>query len=124
MLPSLHRYVFPGADASIPLHWVIKELEQAGFEVKQCDVLGSHYSATIHKWYNNWISNKENVLAKYGDRWFRIWSYFLASSTIISRNGGASVFQLTLHKNLNGFNRLQGVPSHVGINFDKTKEFS
>ena len=85
---------------------------------------GSHYSATIHKWYNNWISNKENVLAKYGDRWFRIWSYFLASSTIISRNGGASVFQLTLHKNLNAFNRLQGVPSHVGINFDKTKEFS
>ncbi|KAL7414883.1 S-adenosyl-L-methionine-dependent methyltransferase [Mrakia frigida] len=120
----MNKYVFPGADASIPLHWVIKELEMAGFEVKQVDVLGAHYSATIYRWYQNWLGNKENVLAKYGDRWFRIWSYFLASATITSRNGGASVFQITLHKNLNAFNRLEGVPSHVGINFSEKKEFS
>lgn len=58
------------------------------------------------------------------NRWFRIWSFFLASSTITSRQGGASVFQITLHKNLNGFKRVEGVPTHIGIHFDKDKEFS
>ena len=31
-------------------------------------------------------------------RWFRIWEYFLAYSTIISRQGGASCYQIVLHK--------------------------
>ncbi|CED84204.1 sphingolipid c9-methyltransferase [Phaffia rhodozyma] len=120
----MNKYVFPGADASIPLWWVLKEVEAVGFEVKQVDVLGVHYSATIYRWYQNWISNKEKVLAKYGDRWFRIWSFFLASSTIVSRQGSASVFQITLHKNLNAYKRVEGVPTHIGIHYDKAKEFS
>jgi len=53
--------------------------------VKSVDVLGVHYSATIWRWYKNWISNKENVVAKYGERLYRIWAYFLAYSTITSR---------------------------------------
>ena len=47
----MNKYVFPGADASIPLNWVLKELEKVGFEAKQIDVLGVHYSATLHRWY-------------------------------------------------------------------------
>lgn len=48
-------------------------------------------------------------------RWYRIWVFFLAYSTIISRQGSASVFQLTLHKNLNAYHRINGVPSHASI---------
>lgn len=141
----MNKYVFPGADASIPLNWVLKELEKVGFEAKQIDVLGVHYSATLHRWYQvrtlgslsisaspnkdhfdhlqNWLSNEEKVLAKYGSRWFRIWSFFLASATIVSRQGGASVFQLTLHKNTNGFDRAQGIASHVGTRYTDNKEW-
>ena len=32
-----------------------------------------------------------------------------------SRQGSASVFQITAHKNLNGFHRIEGVPSHQAI---------
>ena len=71
----------------------------------------------------NWLSNEEKVLAKYGSRWFRIWSFFLASATIVSRQGGASVFQLTLHKNTNGFDRAQGIASHVGTRYTDNKEW-
>jgi len=111
----MNKYIFPGADASCSLGWVVNQVESAGFEVKNIDVLGVHYSATIYRWYKNWISNKDKVIQKYGDRWYRIWVYFLAVSTIISRNGGASVFQLTLHKNLNGYSRILGVPNHASI---------
>lgn len=55
---------------------------------------------SVSRWYKNWLANKEKVLAKYGERWYRIWEYFLASSIIVARQGGSSLFQLTLHKNV------------------------
>ncbi|EIW80833.1 sphingolipid C9-methyltransferase [Coniophora puteana RWD-64-598 SS2] len=120
----MNKYVFPGADASCSLGWVVNQVEAAGFEVKSIDVLGVHYSATLWRWYKNWVSNKERVLEKYGERWFRIWAFFLAYATIISRQGGCSVFQLTLHKNLNAYHRINGVPSHTSIHVTSEKELS
>ncbi|TPX64226.1 hypothetical protein SpCBS45565_g06034 [Spizellomyces sp. 'palustris'] len=99
------KYVFPGADASCPLNWYIEQLERAGFEVQSSETLGVHYSATIYRWYTNWLKNKDKMIAKYGVRWFRIWEYFLAYSTIVARQGSATVYQLVCHKNLNSFDR-------------------
>ena len=68
----MNKYIFPGADASTPLGFVIDRLEAAGFEVKGVDTIGVHYSATLWRWYRNWIGNREKVEAKYGKRWFRV----------------------------------------------------
>lgn len=68
----MNKYVFPGADASTPLGWFIDKLEGAGFEVKSSDTIGVHYSATLWRWYRNWMANKDKVEAKYGKRWFRV----------------------------------------------------
>lgn len=68
----MNKYIFPGADASTPLGFYISCLESAGFEVKHIDTIGVHYSATLWRWYRNWLANKEKVLAKYGGRWFRV----------------------------------------------------
>ncbi|THH06598.1 hypothetical protein EW145_g3977 [Phellinidium pouzarii] len=111
----MNKYIFPGADASCSLGWVVKQVEAAGFEVKSIDVLGVHYSATIYRWYQNWVSNKDKVISAYGERWYKVWVFFLAYSTIISRQGSFSVFQLTLTKNLNAFHRIEGVPSHTSL---------
>ncbi|KAJ3114428.1 hypothetical protein HDU96_002098 [Phlyctochytrium bullatum] len=99
------KYVFPGADASAPLNWVMEQAERAGFEVLNSDTIGVHYSATIYRWYLNWMKNKDKVIDKYGVRWFRIWEVFLAWSTIIARQGSATCYQIVLHKNLNSFDR-------------------
>ncbi|KZP23313.1 cyclopropane fatty acid synthase domain-containing protein, partial [Athelia psychrophila] len=120
----MNKYVFPGADASCALGWVVTQLEAAGFEVKNVDVLGVHYSATIDRWYKNWVSNKDKVVEAYGERWYRIWVFFLAYSIIIVRQGGTSVFQFTLHKNLNAYHRINGVPSHASIHVKKDRELS
>ncbi|GJJ13054.1 hypothetical protein Clacol_007303 [Clathrus columnatus] len=118
----MNKYVFPGADASCSLGWVVTQLEAAGFEIKNIDVLGVHYSATIYRWYKNWVSNKDAVIAEYGERWFRIWVFFLAYSVLISRIGGASVFQITLHKNLNAYPRIEGVRNHSSIKVTPSHE--
>lgn len=99
------KYVFPGADASAPLNWVLEQAERAGFEVLNVDTIGVHYSTTIYRWYQNWMKNKDKIIDKYGVRWFRIWEIFLAWSTIIARQGSATCYQIMLHKNLNSFDR-------------------
>lgn len=68
----MNKYIFPGADASTPLGWTIDKLEGAGFEIKQVDTIGVHYSATLWRWYRNWLGNRDKVEAKYGKRWFRV----------------------------------------------------
>ena len=64
----MNKYIFPGADASCSLGWVVSQVEKAGFEVKNIDVFGVHYSATIWRWYKNWLAHKDEVVANYGER--------------------------------------------------------
>ena len=71
-----------GADASCSLGWVINQLEAVGFEVRSCDVLGVHYSATIQRWLENWKSNEDKVKATYGERWYRIWREYFREQKI------------------------------------------
>ncbi|EFY84331.1 cyclopropane-fatty-acyl-phospholipid synthase, putative [Metarhizium acridum CQMa 102] len=111
----MNKYVFPGADASTPLGWVVDKLEGSGFEIKGIDTIGVHYSATLWRWYRNWMANREKVEAKYGKRWFRIWEYFLAYSTIASRQGTATCFQITLVKNINSTHRVEGINSQFAL---------
>ncbi|KAL8948108.1 MAG: hypothetical protein Q9222_005677 [Ikaeria aurantiellina] len=111
----MNKYIFPGADASTPLGWFVDKLEGAGFEIKGIDTIGVHYSATVWRWYRNWMANREKVEAKYGKRWFRIWEYFLAYSTIVSRQGSATCYQITMVKNINSTHRVEGIPSQFGL---------
>ena len=45
----------------------------------------------------------------------QIWEYFLAYSTIASRQGSATCFQITMVKNLNSSHRIDGVESQFGL---------
>ena len=103
----MDKYIFPGADASCPLGFVIAHIEAAGFEIQSTDNVGIHYSHTIKHWYSNWIRSetKSKMVGKYGQRLYRIWEVFLAWSTIIARQGNSTCFQIVSHKNLNRFNR-------------------
>ena len=41
------KYVFPGADASMPLGWVVDQLESVGFEVQTMDTVGVHCTFVV-----------------------------------------------------------------------------
>jgi cyclopropane fatty-acyl-phospholipid synthase-like methyltransferase len=99
------KYIFPGADASLPLAPMMNSMEKAGFEIHSVENVTTHYRFTIKKWHNNWLSNKAAIVAAYGERWFRIWHVFLAWSTTVAGQGTAACFQVLAHKNLNHFDR-------------------
>jgi len=94
------KYIFPGADASCPLGFVVSQAERAGFEVHRVENCGVHYSVTIHKWYENWKKNEAAIVAKYGQRWYRMWMMFLGWSVIVGGQGGSTVFMITMAKNI------------------------
>lgn len=95
----MSKYIFPGADASCPLGFVVSQLERAAFEVHRVENCGSHYAVTLEKWYENWKRNEAVTVAKYGERWFRMWTMFLGWSAIIAAQGTSTVFMITATKN-------------------------
>eukprot|EP01062_Namystynia_karyoxenos_P058651 TRINITY_DN50165_c0_g1_i1.p1 TRINITY_DN50165_c0_g1~~TRINITY_DN50165_c0_g1_i1.p1 ORF type:complete len:505 (+),score=219.02 TRINITY_DN50165_c0_g1_i1:102-1517(+) len=118
----MSKYIFPGADASTPLNWYVKQCELAGFEVHSVETIGRHYSHTLHRWYQNWLSNAAEMKKAYGDRLYRMWEIFLAWSTIASGQGTATCYQIAMHKNLYDYPRDRWVsadgvsgPSATGV---------
>ncbi|AKV00753.1 Cyclopropane-fatty-acyl-phospholipid synthase [Labilithrix luteola] len=107
----MNKYVFPGADASLPLSDMLKYGEKAGFEIHSVENVSIHYAWTIKAWHDNWLANKQQVLETYGERWFRIWHLFLAWSVRIAEQGNAACFQVVFNKNRNDFNRASYVGS-------------
>jgi len=101
----MNRHVFPGADASLCAFAMLKHMEKSNFEIHSMENVTIHYSLTIQRWHENWVSNRKEITQAYGDRWFRIWNFFLAWSTIIARQGNAACFQVVMNKNLDNFKR-------------------
>jgi len=109
----MNKYIFPGADASTPLNWYVRQLELAGFAVQTIEKIGRHYSYTLHKWYDNWMSRKDAILSGNidaeretltGERLFRMWEFFLAYSVIASGQGSATCWQILAHPNVYDYN--------------------
>lgn len=105
----MNKYIFPGADASLCPARMLTVMEKAGWETHTVENITHHYGWTIKKWHDNWLSNADKVRAAYGERWFRIWHFFLAWSTIIGAQGNAACFQVVLNKNADAFNRTRWV---------------
>ncbi|HUB05387.1 MAG TPA: cyclopropane-fatty-acyl-phospholipid synthase family protein [Myxococcales bacterium] len=111
----MSKYIFPGADASPPLSWVTGQLERANFEVHTVENINVHYGLTIHRWYQNWVKNKDKILAAYGERWFRLWYLFLGWQVLTGEEGRGGCFQIVCNKQLPKFNRYRYVGENVSL---------
>jgi cyclopropane fatty-acyl-phospholipid synthase-like methyltransferase len=101
----MNKYVFSGADASLPLGEMVRYMEKAGFEIQSSENLSVHYAWTIQRWHQNWQRNRAAVLKAYGERWYRLWNLFLAWSWRIGLQGTSACHQVIAHKNLDAFDR-------------------
>ncbi len=101
----MNKYIFPGADASLPLSEMSKVMEKAGFSVHSVENVSVHYALTIQRWQHNWEKNRAKVTTAYGERWYRLWNLFLGWSWRIALQGTSECFQAVVHKNLDTFDR-------------------
>jgi sphingolipid C9-methyltransferase len=101
----MNKHIFPGADAALPLSSMLKVAEKSGWEVQGVENVSRHYAQTLRLWRMNWESHRAKVVAEHGERWFRIWQFFLAWSQIVAEQGNAACFQVVMNKNLDGLDR-------------------
>jgi cyclopropane fatty-acyl-phospholipid synthase-like methyltransferase len=101
----MNKYIFPGADASLPLSGMSKAMEKAGFAIHSVENVSVHYALTIQRWHQNWQNNRAAITATYGDRYYRLFNLFLAWSWRIALQGTSECFQAVVHKNHDGFDR-------------------
>lgn len=101
----MNRYIFPGADASLPLSSMVRAAENAGFEVESVERLSAHYVLTLRAWRDLWVSNRAEIIRAYGERWYRLWRFFLHWAALIGERGAAFTYQIVMHKNHDRFPR-------------------
>jgi cyclopropane fatty-acyl-phospholipid synthase-like methyltransferase len=101
----MYRYIFRGADASLPLNWVVGQLERAGFEINSVENVGFHYIQTIKQWRENLVKNKAEIEKAYSAELYRIYDLFLGWTPCLGEHGMSTCWQIVCYKNLDTFNR-------------------
>ena len=95
--PWIEKYIFPGG--YIPaLSEVLPHAEKAGFLIKDVEILPIHYARTLRHWRQRFTARKDEVMALYDERFYRMWEFYLASSETAFRHERMFVFQLQLAK--------------------------
>jgi len=101
----MNRHIFEGADASLTLSSMIRAAEDEGFEIADVENVSQHYVITLRQWRDHWVSNRSEIVKAYGERWYRLWCFFLHWSALIGEQGSAFNYHLLLHKNHDSYAR-------------------
>jgi len=92
------KYVFPGG--YIPaLSETLAASEKFRLIASDIETLRLHYARTIRAWYDNCIVNREAIIALYDDRFFRMWTFYLAGAATVFEHGGMCNYQIQYIRN-------------------------
>jgi len=94
----MNEHIFPGADASTPMYWVINHMERAGFEVQRVHNMGTQYSRTVVDWLALWRKGKDVISSKYGIEAWRRWEVMLRWGIHVGLEGSSTVMMITATK--------------------------
>lgn len=75
--PWFDKYIFPGG--VIPSIQKISEAAEGIFVVEHFHNFGQYYDDTLMAWYANFQKNWHKHAQTYGERFFRMWTYYLMS---------------------------------------------
>jgi len=92
------KYIFPGGyipalsetlAASEPFRLIATDVEN----------LRLHYAFTLREWYKRTVQNREKIIALYDERFYRMWTFYLAGATAAFENGGMCNYQIQFSRN-------------------------
>jgi len=75
--PWLHRYIFP--NGMLPSVRQIGDAAEDLFIMEDWHNFGSHYDTTLMHWFQNFDAAWPELQAQYGERFYRMWKYYLLS---------------------------------------------
>jgi len=93
----IRKYIFPGG--YIPsLSEVLPAIERAGLYITDIEILRLHYAETLRAWRERFMANWDEAAKIEGERFCRMWEFYLAGSETSFRVDGHMVFQIQLAK--------------------------
>ena len=87
------KYIFPGG--YIPaLSETVASSEKFRLIAADVEALRVHYAKTIRAWYANCMANRDAIVALHDERFFRMWTFYLAGAATVFEHGGMCNYQI------------------------------
>jgi cyclopropane-fatty-acyl-phospholipid synthase len=87
------KYIFPGG--YIPaLSETVAASEKSRLIVTDVETLRLHYALTLRQWYQRCVTHKDQIVAMMGERFYRMWCFYLAGATAAFEHGGMGNYQI------------------------------
>ncbi len=95
--PWIVKYIFPGG--YIPsLSEILPSIERAGLIVSDVEILRLHYAETLRHWRERFMARRAEAAAISGEKFCRMWEFYLSLCEAAFRAGINVVFQIQLVK--------------------------
>lgn len=94
--PFTNKYIFPNC--------LLPSIKQLGgamehlFVLEDCHNFSVYYDKTLLAWFQNFDRHWEQLQPEYGDRFYRMWKYYLLSSAASFRSRHNQLWQMVLSK--------------------------
>jgi cyclopropane-fatty-acyl-phospholipid synthase len=87
------KYIFPGG--YIPaLSETLTASEKSRLIVTDVETLRLHYALTLRQWYARTLAHEAEITRMMGERFFRMWTFYLAGATAAFESGGMGNYQI------------------------------
>jgi cyclopropane-fatty-acyl-phospholipid synthase len=94
--PWIEKYIFP--NGLIPSIAQIGTALEGLFVMEDWHNFGADYDKTLMSWFENFDKNWPSLRDKYGDRFYRMWKYYLLSCAGAFRARSIQLWQIVLSK--------------------------
>ncbi|NLG74856.1 MAG: cyclopropane fatty acyl phospholipid synthase [Xanthomonadaceae bacterium] len=92
--PWIERYIFP--NSLLPSIKQIAEAVEQHFVVEDWHAFGPYYDRTLMSWYERFRASWPELASKYGERFRRMWEFWLLSSAAAFRSRRTQLWQILL----------------------------
>jgi cyclopropane-fatty-acyl-phospholipid synthase len=93
--PWVTKYIFPGGSTPA-LSEVFRAVERAGLCVLDVEVLRRHYIWTLRQWRARFAARRDEAQTLYGERFCRMWEFYLVAAELAFEHFEHMVFQMQL----------------------------
>lgn len=95
--PWIERYIFP--NSMLPSMAQIATASEQHFVVEDWHSFGPHYDRTLLNWHQRFVAAWPELAARYGERFKRMWEFWLLSSAAAFRARRIQLWQVLLSTN-------------------------
>ena len=94
--PWMDKYIFP--NYLVPSAKQISEAAEGLLAVEHWENIGPHYDPTLMAWHANFLRNWPGLRHRYGERFRRMWEFYLLSCAAVFRVRRLHVWQVVMSR--------------------------